>query len=52
MDTKTKEAIIREFHNTFNFTGKTIKRFIEEQEKQNDVTSTTENDCAQDSRFQ
>ncbi len=33
MDKVTREAVIRTFHNTVNFTGKTIKRFIDEQEK-------------------
>jgi len=52
MDIKTKEAIIREFHNGFNFTGKTIKRFIEEQEKQNDDSKAAENDCTEDPYLQ
>ena len=41
MERATKEAIIRDFHNRFNFTGKTIKRFIEEQEKENDERKAT-----------
>lgn len=52
MDTKTREAIIRGFHNRFNFTGKTIKRFIEEQEKENDDRQTAENDRAENSSLQ
>jgi hypothetical protein len=54
VDRATREAVIRGFHNRFNFTGKTIKRFIEEQEreKENDERKTTENDRAENSRLQ